>query len=189
MQSSPSEMTPTLKIESRLSWIFLASLLGFTALFRCQLQAQTIPPGWVFYSTPQEGSVSIQCANASVRPQRVSLSDNGQLSIQQLPASYERDEYSKQQLPQGVTRQQGMAGRQSLLKIPGGGWLLGFDAGEFGGGLWSADASGNTQELSRENVHGLVDTPPGPRQCQTTHRSALQSRSPSDLGDLAALPR
>jgi hypothetical protein len=89
------------------------------------------------------------------------LSDNGQLEIQQLPASYERDEYSKRQLPQGVKRQQGMVGRQSLLKIPGGGWLLGFDAGEFGGGLWSADPSGNTHELSRENVRGLADTAQG----------------------------
>ena len=54
-----------------------------------------------------------------------------------------------------------MIGRQSLFKMPGGGWLLGFDAGEFGGGLWSADSSGNTHKLSGENVRGLVDTPQG----------------------------
>jgi hypothetical protein len=154
-------MAITLKSQSQLAWIFLASILGFTAVFLCQLHAQSIPAGWVLYPTPKEGSLSIQCASASVRPQSVSLPDRGQLEIQQLPASYGRDEYSKQQLPESVTRQQGMAGRQSILKISGGGWLLGFDAGEFGGGLWSADRSGNMRELSRENVHGLVDTPQG----------------------------
>jgi hypothetical protein len=155
-------MATTPKFQFLLCWIFLAFLLDFTVLVRCQIEAQTIPAGWVLYPTPKEGSFSIQCASASVRPQRVSLSDNGQLDIQQLPASYERDEYSKQQLPQGVKRQQRMTGRQSLLKMPGGGgWLLGFDAGEFGGGLWSVDPSGNTHELSRQNVRGLVDTPQG----------------------------
>lgn len=143
------------------STIFLASVLSLSAFPCCQIHAQTLPSGWVLYPTPKEDSLSIRCANASARPQRVSLSGSGQLQIKQLPASYERDEYSKQQLPKGVKHQRGMVGRQSLFKVPGGGWLLGFDAGEFGGGLWSADSSGNTYELSRENVHGLVDTPQG----------------------------
>jgi hypothetical protein len=154
-------MAITLKSQSQLAWMFLASILGFTVIFPRHLHAQSIPAGWVLYPTPKEGSLSIQCAGASVRPQRVSLSESGQVEIQQPPASYGRDEHSKQQLPEGTTRQHGMVGRQSMLKTPGGGWLLGFDAGEFGGGLWSADPSGNMHELSRENVHGLVDTPQG----------------------------
>jgi len=142
--------------------ILLASLINLAAFSCCLIHAQTPPAGWVPYPTPkEEASLSIRCANGSGRPQRVFFSDAGQLQIKQLPSSYERDEYSRQQLPKGVKYQRGMIGRRSLFKVPGGGWLLGFDAGEFGGGLWSADSSGNTHELSHENVHGLIDTPQG----------------------------
>lgn len=141
--------------------IFLTSVLSLAAFPCWQAHAQTLPSGWVPYPTPKEDSLSIRCANRSGRPQHVSLSDSGQLQIKQLSSSYERDEYSRQQFPKGVKHQQGMIGRQSIFKMPGGGWLLGFDAGEFGGGLWSADSSGNTHKLSAENVHGLVDTPQG----------------------------
>jgi hypothetical protein len=53
-----------------------------------------------------------------------------------------------------------MVGIESRLRIHDG-WLLGFDAGEFGGGLWFADLSGKTQELSGENVHGFIETSQG----------------------------
>ena len=141
--------------------IFLASVLSLAAFPCRQIHAQTLPSGWVPYPTPKEDSLSVRCANGSGKPPRVSLSDSGQLQIKQLSSSYEREEYSRQQLPKGVKHRQGMIGRQSFFRVPGGGWLLGFDAGEFGGGLWSADSSGNTHELSRKNVRGLVDTPQG----------------------------
>jgi hypothetical protein len=53
-----------------------------------------------------------------------------------------------------------MVGRQTRLKIPSG-WLLGFDGGEFGGGLWFAARTGNTQLLSGEQVLGFTTTPEG----------------------------
>jgi hypothetical protein len=63
-------------------------------------------------------------------------------------------------LPHGIRRKKGMVGRQTRLKIPSG-WLLGFDGGEFGGGLWFAARTGNTQLLSGEQVLGFTTTPEG----------------------------
>jgi hypothetical protein len=50
-----------------------------------------------------------------------------------------------------------------------GGWLVGFDAGEFGGGLWFVGADGDRRQVSLEgvpswaqNVHGIVEQQGGP---------------------------
>jgi len=51
-----------------------------------------------------------------------------------------------------------MDGTEVTLKIQNG-CLLGFDKGEFGGGLSFARENDTTQELSSENVHGFVETP------------------------------
>jgi hypothetical protein len=67
---------------------------------------------------------------------------------------------SKLELPAGVKRDKEMLGVESKIKTSSG-WLLGFDAGEFGGGLWFADSSGETRKLSEENVRGFVETSAG----------------------------
>jgi hypothetical protein len=68
--------------------------------------------------------------------------------------------FKTQELPPGIQRLKGMIGVQSALKVQNG-WLLGFDAGEFGGGLWFASDKGATQMLSHENIRGFVATPRG----------------------------
>jgi len=119
--------------------------------------SQVAPTGWTVYPTPEEGSASLYCANWSRTTWRVSMSEAGALHIGSESAPVLYWDY---QLPHGVRRQKGMIGRQSRLKIPSG-WLLGFDGGEFGGGLWFADSSGRTQNLSGQNVRGFVTTPQG----------------------------
>jgi hypothetical protein len=136
-------------------------LLWATLLVAGKVQAQNLPSGWTPYPTPKSGSETLRCANYSIRREwRVSLS-NGALEIAAIP--FERGGAQSQvfkKLPQGIQRVKGMVGLQSTLKLQNG-WLLGFDGGEFGGGLWFAGDDGATQMLSSENVHGFVETSQG----------------------------
>ncbi len=52
------------------------------------------------------------------------------------------------ELPSGVKLQPGMIGRHVTLRLQNG-WLLGFDAGEFGGGLWFAGFDGKAKSFLR----------------------------------------
>jgi hypothetical protein len=122
-------------------------------------EAQSPPTGWTIYPTPESGGDAIQCANYSHLEWRVSLSEAGTAQIVSRPKPYGAKS-SKLDLPVGVKRQKGMIGVESTFKLQNG-WLLGFDAGEFGGGLWFADVDGKTQELSKENVHGFIETQQG----------------------------
>src|SRR5262249_10255619 len=49
----------------------------------------------------------------------------------------------------------------SLLRTTDG-WLIGFDAGEFGGGLWWFNRNGrDAKKLLPQNVHAIYKTPDG----------------------------
>jgi len=136
-------------------WLVLAAVVN--------VQAQSLPSGWTPYPTPKSGSETLRCANYSIRREwRVSVS-NGTLEIAVIPferGGAQSQVFNKQELPAGIQRVKGMVGLQSTLKLQNG-WLLGFDGGEFGGGLWFASDDGTTQILNRENVHGFVTTPQG----------------------------
>jgi hypothetical protein len=59
-------------------------------------------------------------------------------------------------LPSGFVRTKEMPGRAIVQKVVNG-WLVGFNAGEFGGGLWWTDRSGRrTRKLTGENVRAFV---------------------------------
>ncbi len=88
----------------------------------------------------------------------MSLSDDGKANITPLPQPHRKP--SGPELPPGVKLQRGMVGKLVTLKLQNG-WLLGFDGGEFGGGLWLAAFDGNTQQLSEENVHGFIEASQG----------------------------
>ncbi len=61
-------------------------------------------------------------------------------------------------LPEGVEFQEGMIGLRSLLQTKDG-WLIGGNAGEFGGGLWfKPNDSSRTEKLLNENVLGIIAT-------------------------------
>jgi hypothetical protein len=99
----------------------------------------------------------MHCANFA-RQQQVSLSDAGTLQIVQLPQR--ASPIPPPELPAGAKRQHGMFGYESILKVQNG-WMLGFDGGEFGGGLWFVDANGTATQLYQENVRGFVETSRG----------------------------
>src|SRR5215469_6077769 len=71
------------------------------------------------------------------------------------------DEPEQVQLPQQLKLSKEMHGSRSLLRTAGG-WLVGFDAGEFGGGLWWFNNKGDkNQKLLPENVHAIYHTRDG----------------------------
>jgi hypothetical protein len=155
-------MAATLK-DVRPHGILLMSLWATLVVTAGQVQAQNVPSGWTPYPTPKSGSETLRCANYSIRrEERVSVS-NGTLEIAVIPferGGAQSQVFKKQELPPGIQRVKGMVGLQSTLKLRNG-WLLGFDGGEFGGGLWFAGDDGATQILNRENVQGFVATPQG----------------------------
>jgi hypothetical protein len=64
-------------------------------------------------------------------------------------------------LPSYLKLSKEMIGRRSLIRTADG-WLIGFDAGEFGGGLWWFNSDGTVvRKLSPLNVHSILETPSG----------------------------
>ncbi len=61
-------------------------------------------------------------------------------------------------LPEYLKLSKEMIGSRSLLRTADG-WLVGFDAGEFGGGLWWFNNGGDeNKKLLSENVHAIYQT-------------------------------
>jgi hypothetical protein len=64
-------------------------------------------------------------------------------------------------LPQHLKLSKEMIGSRSVLRAADG-WLVGFDAGEFGGGLWWFNNQGDeNRKLLPENVHAIYQTSDG----------------------------
>jgi hypothetical protein len=121
------------------------------------IQQGALPAGWKVFPAPAEDSTVMHCANFSQQEQ-VSLSDAGTLQIVQLPRR--ASPIPPHELPAGAKLQKGMFGFESILKTSTG-WLLGFDGGEWGDGLWFVDANGKTSQLYGANVQGFVETSRG----------------------------
>jgi hypothetical protein len=97
--------------------------------------------GWVVVASPN--GEQLRCANGSEREWRVFL-DAGAVRVARDPPALPFRE------PPGVI------GRRHVLAVDGG-WQLGADAGEFGGGLWSITRSHEwARKLGRDNVHAIL---------------------------------
>lgn len=112
-----------------------------------------MPEGWVRTQAPA-GKIAtnntILCANFSNFKWQFEV-QSGQVRILDSSKEPARVDF----LPRYV-RTKEMVGRARVLRA-GDGWLLGFNAGEFGGGLWWLSADGNTtKHLTRENVQAMV---------------------------------
>lgn len=111
------------------------------------------PAGWFVYAMKNVKDLDEQtrrCFNYSHNDWRVSL-DAGDVKIVKIS----RGGADQPSLPPLKVEPE-MRGRRSVLKFSDG-WLLGFDAGEFGGGLWISNADGSeTKRISTDNVKGMV---------------------------------
>jgi hypothetical protein len=83
--------------------------------------------------------------------------DEGAVRISKPPD----EEAEEVPLPQYLKLSKEMIGRRSLLRTADG-WLVGFDGGEFGGGLWWFNNEGDkNRKLLSENVHSIYQTTDG----------------------------
>lgn len=118
----------------------------------------SIPEGWVLFPAPKPQSRERTCANSAIEAERkVALDSNGQVKISRYV--YEaREQFVKlpPTLREIVAKEKTSRGYLHVESF-GNGWLVGADAGEWGGNLlWlNRDASQKT-ELLRANVRGIV---------------------------------
>jgi hypothetical protein len=119
-------------------------------------QRLTMPTGWIATAEPSgpfEKHSKLMKANYSTHEWRVSVS-SGRLEITD---KGNRDhEQAGLMFPPHFHRTKDMIGRAMTARA-GGNWLIGFNGGEFGGGLWWASPDGKrTKLLTRENVQAFV---------------------------------
>jgi hypothetical protein len=113
------------------------------------------PPGWAEAPSSQADPGLWECAGygGSVI---VSL-EEGSVRIGKPPD----EEPQQDPLPQHLKLSKEMVGGHSLLRTADG-WLVGFDDGEFGGGLWWFNSEGDqNRKLLSENVHSIYRSPDG----------------------------
>lgn len=119
-------------------------------------QVLTMPSGWIETTEPSgpfEEHSKLMQANYSRHEWRVSAS-SGQLEITD-DGSRDREDKGLV-FPPHFHRTKEMIGRARTARA-GDDWLVGFDAGEFGGGLWWTSYDGKrTKLLTRENVQAFV---------------------------------
>lgn len=115
----------------------------------------TLPEGWVRYPMPRRDSETLYCANQSDREWQVA-DDNGDLQISLKTGLYHHDplppEITVEQLPPLLSGE----GDRHVVAVDNG-WLVGRDAGEWGGDLvWFSTDGTQTEVLVRENVRGFA---------------------------------
>jgi hypothetical protein len=119
------------------------------------LNEQDVPKGWVEAPSSKANPDLWECAGYG-GSQIVSL-EEGSVRISTPPDK----EPEQVPLPQHLKLSKEMIGSRSLLRTADG-WLVGFDGGEFGGGLWWFNSEGDeNQKLLSENVHAIYHTRDG----------------------------
>jgi hypothetical protein len=108
-----------------------------------------IPPGWIEIQPSEE---RLRCANYARDEWRIEI-EGSAVKITKA-ATTEPD--SGPTLPFALPNDSQMKGRRHVLTVEGG-FLVGFDAGEWGGALfWFAKDGSGARRLASENVRGLV---------------------------------
>ena len=118
---------------------------------------QPTPPGWYVYPADQMNSVKAACLGFSQMEWRVSV-EGSDIKI----VDYKRREVGEPPLPSGFKlKPEWIRGHRHLLKFDDG-WLIGIDAGEWGGGLWITNEDGTrSKQIVMDNVRGLIPTSRG----------------------------
>src|SRR5215469_10804985 len=119
-------------------------------------QTLTMPTGWIATTEPSgpfEEHLKLMQANYSWHDWRVSAS-SGRLEI--TDGGNRHHDRADLVFPPHFHRTKDMIGYAMTLRA-GGNWLIGFNGGEFGGGLWWTSPDGKrTKLLTRENVQAFV---------------------------------
>lgn len=110
----------------------------------------SLPPGWVTIVPTDEQR---QCANRADDEWEVAIDSHGSVVVTK---ATQREPDTGPALPFEPKGPPEFRGRRHTLAF-GNGYLVGFDAGEWGGSLsWFAKDGSGQESLGKSNVHGLV---------------------------------
>jgi hypothetical protein len=130
----------------------LASV-AITLTFQGQATAQDIPDGWTPFSSAIDETARF-CGSYAERDWEVKL-EEGRLKV----SEWAGDSIKEAALPFTITNgssEAGLEGDRYAEKVDDG-WLVGFDAGEWGGALWWFSEDGRIRKkLTDENITGFV---------------------------------
>ena len=148
----------------------VAILLVMTGVFAGLTDGPTDLSKWVAMQPPKVGDERWLAANNDIHHQWVVFLLDGRPSVRLRAVKREKGsaDPEKQEsyppmpfkVPRGSARE-GLAGEWFSVKVPDG-WIIGFNAGEFGAGLWWFSPDGNSREkISTDQVIGFFVTDAG----------------------------
>lgn len=120
-----------------------------------------VPPGWYVYPTDKLENLdesSKRCFNSSRSEWRL----KGDGAGVKFEKRSRQDDAVVPTLPPLLKREDGMPGRTASDGLTAaihyrGGWLLAYDAGEWGGGLWVTNADGSkTKRILDRNIRAVI---------------------------------
>lgn len=130
--------------------LFLVALATAACAQKTGAEFGSNPPnGWIHAPSRERNDGLWQCA--AYGGSWVVSNDGGSIALRRFDPRGEKQE----PIPPNVSLSKKMIGRRTF-KPTSRGWLAGFDAGEFGGGLWWFSRDGSkTIEVLSENVHAI----------------------------------
>lgn len=130
--------------------LILLSLPAVTSAQKTTAEAATsLPIGWIYAPSRLQNAALWQCAGYG--GSWVVSTDGSSVRL----VRFDAESIKQSPMPPQLKLSKKMIGRRSLEPTSSG-WLVGFDAGEFGGGLWWFSRDGSqTIELLSENVHAI----------------------------------
>jgi hypothetical protein len=117
--------------------------------------ASDLPAGWIHAPSRQENADLWDCAGYG--GSWIVGNSRGSVTLTRFDPMVEKQKL----IPPKLRLSKEMIGRRSIQPTSSG-WLIGFDAGEFGGGLWWFSRDGSrTVKLLSDNVHAIYQTSAG----------------------------
>ena len=141
--------------------IILTMLLSASTIVVAQPQAhapniESVPRGWMLAPSRRQNSELWHCAGYG-GSWVVGTDKSGTVNITDMDSF----KHTEARVPQNLKLTAEMIGKRSVLQTSDG-WLIGFDAGEFGGGLWwFSQDGGETRKLLSDNVKAIYTTRQG----------------------------
>lgn len=135
----------------KLSWLGSIVCLFVATV---SLPAQQLTGNWSVVPAPAGDVYAFVASN----PPTWKLRSYGEHVVASHWTRYDREQAQKVALPEHLLRDWEMRGVPVTFHLDHGGWLIGFDGGEFGGGLWSTNEDGSQTQhlLSSQDVHAIV---------------------------------
>jgi hypothetical protein len=123
-----------------------------------EIAVQAEPPGWYIYPMEKLDSVTLSCLNyshmsraVSIEGDRLKITDYRPRDVKQLPLPVHFK----------VKPEWELRARRHVTKVEGG-WLVGIDAGEWGGGLWITNGDGSlSKQIVMDNIKGIIPVSEG----------------------------